>query len=567
VPADLREALGGAAPRHVPGLDFDELWRRHRRARSRRTMTGVGAALLTVLVIGSVIQWGPSLDLQPAGPQSFAGEWESVDLDGSSQQMTIRDSGDGTYQVEIFDDFSTACDGMSATASGTGTLTSDTRMTVTQVYRCEDGRELARVEGIRLDEWVLVYDPAADTITDPTDVVWFRLGAQVPALDELDELDELDTRTVETSLGTFSWTFVPHDAGASRLWNEAISRQPDRELGLAAGALPEAPAPQIAVMNWSEWWEERIARIGDVTIAAVSRHGEIDWSAVYALEPADDEWGVWGHWRHGPSGTTVELGPFMAPAFAVVEAILVPGDPGAVEFHDEESGELVLRLEATDPAVSAEHLFTQDPVVWSLLVDDGDGFRVVEPPWQRLPVRGIEVIAAPGGFVVVAAGAADASRPDQASQLYRWGSTDGVHWQALGAPLPLAVDGAEPRQLIGDDGRLLLQVVDRNERTTLWTSTDGADWQQVGPQLRGWTSLWRTSFGWALTAMDLRCETWLSADGVEWQRVPFHPEVENRRDVEAVQCSVLDDDVYVQLEEQAGDDFRPVGLWIGRLER
>lgn len=561
MPADLREVLDGAAPRHFPELDFDQLWRRHRRVQTRRTATGVAAALLAVLVTGSVIQWGPWLDLQPVGPRSFAGDWESLDLDGSSQQMTIRHSGDGAYQVEIFDDFSTACGGMSATASGIGTLAGDTRMTVTQVYRCEDGTVVTEVEGIHLDEWLLVYDPAADAITDPTDVVWYRPGAAVPTR------DEFGAWPVETAFGTFSWTFVPHDAGASRLWNEAISRQPDRDARLSAGVLPEIPAPQITGMNWGEWWEERVARTGDVTIAAVSRHGEIDWSAVYGLEPADDDW-LWAEWRHGPSETTVKLGQGWSLAFAVLVANLVPDDPGAVEFRDEESGELVLRLEATDPGVSAGQLFTGDPIVWSLLVDDGDGFRVVAPPWQRLPISGIEVHAAPGGFVAVAAGPADASRPDQDSQLYRWGSADGVQWQALGSPLPLAVDGAVPRQLIGDDdGRLLLQVVDRNERTTLWTSTDGADWQQVGPQLRGWTWLWRTGFGWALTAMDLRCETWLSADGVGWERVPFHPEVESSRSVEAVQCSVLDDDVYMQLEEQAGDDFRPVGLWIGRLSR
>lgn len=68
MPADLREALDGAAPRHVPGLDFDQLWRRHRRAQTRRVVTGAVAALAAVLVAGSVIQWGPTVEVAPVAP-------------------------------------------------------------------------------------------------------------------------------------------------------------------------------------------------------------------------------------------------------------------------------------------------------------------------------------------------------------------------------------------------------------------------------------------------------------------------------------------------------------------
>jgi hypothetical protein len=71
VPADLREALGGAAPRHVPELDFDRLWRRHRRARARRTAAGVAAAAVAVLAAVFVLPHlpdSPTVELGPAAP-------------------------------------------------------------------------------------------------------------------------------------------------------------------------------------------------------------------------------------------------------------------------------------------------------------------------------------------------------------------------------------------------------------------------------------------------------------------------------------------------------------------
>jgi hypothetical protein len=569
VPADLREALGAAAPQRVPELDFDRLWRRHRRARTRRAVTGVAAVtLLAVLVTVSLDPGGPTVDLQPAEPpaDAFLGDWVSVDLDGSDQRLTIRNRGDGTYDVELVDDSSTACGGDPATATGTGRLASPTRLTVTQVYRCADGRVLTEVEGIRLDAWFFAYDPISNTLTDSTDVVWYRPGDEAPSL------DEHATWTVDTPLGTWTWTFVPHGAGATRLWNEAMARRPGGPPGLAADAeLPEVAVPQIAGMTWTAWAPEIVPGPGDRRVALVPIEGDIDWAAAYGLHPErdEDDW-VWAEWRHGASGTTVELGQGWAPGFAGLDVSLVPGEPGAVEFHDE--GELVLRLEATDPMVGAEQLATSPQVVWALLVDDGDGFRAVDPPWQRLPVSSVAVAAVRDGFMAAAADPGFWGASDGTSRLHLWTSLDGESWEAVGPPLPLAVEGAIAEQLIGDDGGLLLRVTDRREQSSIWASADGVDWQQVGPRVAGggWTWLWGTQFGWTLTDMRGACAVWVSADGVNWAQVPFQPEVESRRDVEAVQCSVLGDNVYIQLETQARTDdqpFEPLGLWIGGFER
>jgi hypothetical protein len=72
VPADLREALGGAAPRHVPELDFDGLWRRHRRARARRLASAIAAAavaaVLAAVFVLPHLPGAPTVDFEPAAP-------------------------------------------------------------------------------------------------------------------------------------------------------------------------------------------------------------------------------------------------------------------------------------------------------------------------------------------------------------------------------------------------------------------------------------------------------------------------------------------------------------------
>ncbi|HSI93344.1 MAG TPA: hypothetical protein VK925_07560 [Jiangellaceae bacterium] len=101
MPADVRKVLDGAAPRHVPGLNFDELWRRHRRVRARRAATGVAAALLAVLVTGSVIPWGPTVDLQTATPSPLP-----VDL--AERYIDARNDYDAQQARELVsDDFRT----------------------------------------------------------------------------------------------------------------------------------------------------------------------------------------------------------------------------------------------------------------------------------------------------------------------------------------------------------------------------------------------------------------------------------------------------------------------------
>jgi hypothetical protein len=274
VPADLREALDAAAPRRVPDLDVGRLLGRHRRARALHAAGAVAALVIAVAGIGWALApglvelWVDDLldrsDDEAALTDDFVGTWEAEDLDGSQLRMTIRARDKGTYEVEAADDSSAACWGAPAAMSGIGTPDSTTRLTIAQVYRCEDGTVVTEARGIRLDEWHL--DLAGGELTDPTGVVWSRAGTQPPVVDGPQQPESV---TLDTPLGSWTWTWIPEAEGAARRWQDASERWEDAD---------RFPA-SIPDMSWvtDEWWEDnwewlnwhRIpwAHVGTTTVA------------------------------------------------------------------------------------------------------------------------------------------------------------------------------------------------------------------------------------------------------------------------------------------------------------
>jgi len=117
----------------------------------------------------------------PAPPEpSFAdavGDWESTDIDGSYQTITITQNSDGTFSIDYYDDGATICglasDGTilyPATLEGTGTATGlalDVSLSIT----CHGDTDFA--EGPV--SVTFTYDAAADTIVDSIGVAWTRL--------------------------------------------------------------------------------------------------------------------------------------------------------------------------------------------------------------------------------------------------------------------------------------------------------------------------------------------------------------------------------------------------------
>ena len=94
-----------------------------------------------------------------------------------------------------------------------------------------------------------------------------------------------DRVVAETSMGTWVWT--RHDgpvAELDELWGELRSDGP------ALFANPEVPFPEIEGLTWHDHGPaDRFARLGEVTVAAVSIGGEVDWGAVYGY-PAAARW-------------------------------------------------------------------------------------------------------------------------------------------------------------------------------------------------------------------------------------------------------------------------------------
>jgi hypothetical protein len=383
------------------------------------------------------------------------------------------------------------------------------------------------------------------------------------------DFEESGSWTVETSLGPWTWTWIPEDEGAQSLWAEAERVRPSGEEDVRQRVnRMEVPVPSVAGMGWvvQPWdpWHPRVrwARSDVATIALAKVDGWVDWELVTALVDQHYDIDACPVWLDQSTAIALverdESDCFWADpsdAFAALTADLVAGDPGAVEYRDEQTGELVLRLDAADPAVTAEQLVVGR--LWHLLVDAGAGFGLVEPPWNGLPVIEADVAVGPEGLVAVAVGPADWPI-DGSMMLRRWGSSDGVAWQELGDPVVLPLDdGIADLQLVGEGSRLVVLAIDGREQTLLWTWIDGVDWQQVGPVSEGGrdslgTTLASTSFGWVLTGQpqlpEMTCEVWVSPDGVAWEQVAFQPDVETRRDADLACSIAVDDAVYLRME-------------------
>ena len=187
----------------------------------------------------------------------------------------------------------------------------------------------------------------------------------------------------------------------------------------------EAPERVLELERWGALFD----RTKDGRILQRDFGGQIDWGQVYGFADRREAissglgWEV-GRWLDAPrilgivEMQDVDLGGGYGEhrevgVIAVLEVSVVAGDPEAVEFRDQETRELVLRLEATDPALPAEQLVTAAescdgffgcPLsVWRLFVDAGGG-AWVDPPWTGIPVDQVAVGVGAEGFVIVAVG-------------------------------------------------------------------------------------------------------------------------------------------------------------------
>jgi hypothetical protein len=341
-----------------------------------------------------------------------------------------------------------------------------------------------------------------------------------------------DTRADQLSFA--SWTWTRHDTGASLI--EATYPMPEPEVFRT----PQAPVPEIDGLDWFVSTDtSQFAAVGDTTVAAVQAYGSVDWESVFG-ETVQPTWNWESRTLDIWSGVTGE-------SIALLDLSAQAGSPAAVEFTDSETGEVVFRLEASDPGVPLEALagdFPLDywqPQAWLLHVSD-EGW--ITPPWQGLPVENVELRATDTGFLAVATVRPPWDDPDRNSLLYTWDSPDGVTWRHMSGPTSLGTRVGTFALAADEDRMMLLAVGPRgaivgsggrteHNPSTLWTSVDGSDWQLADADL-GIGGVWFTNAtftrdprGWimARSAIDGRCEVWVSSDGVTWEMVPFQPDI------------------------------------------
>ena len=126
----------------------------------RSVTAGVVLALIAALSL-AFASYGSAAPKDP-----FVGAWESIDLDGSHQRLSI--GGNEPYHLAYFDDYASVCGDGHATAIGTGTV-DGYDLHADSLARCLKEHSTFGFES------TLTYDPATDTLFS-MGVTWTRVG-------------------------------------------------------------------------------------------------------------------------------------------------------------------------------------------------------------------------------------------------------------------------------------------------------------------------------------------------------------------------------------------------------
>lgn len=170
---------------------------------------------------------------------------------------------------------------------------------------------------------------------------------------------------------------------------------------------------------------------GRTAAVLVRAYEGVDWEPLYG-EALETRW--------DPDRGTVEL----VRDSEVVDELLAVALSAAVEFRDPDDGELVLRIDLPS-GVHSSHVL--DGNVWSLLVDDGDGFRSISPPWGAFTFDDADIVLGGGGFLLVVNNQSlFPQRVPTDAGPFAWRSADGFNWEFLGsAGLPASICGVTQR--------------------------------------------------------------------------------------------------------------------------
>lgn len=147
----------------------------------RRLAAAAGAAVAVAVVVGTALLTVPDIRdaaPPPAGP-NHVDTWVTTDVDGSTETMVVRESGDDTYEIVVRDDSASVCSGAPSTMTGTGRLDGARELVIpSPLFTCDDGSEPEVESGPPLEEQLrnltFWHDPETDTLTDSFGLVWDR---------------------------------------------------------------------------------------------------------------------------------------------------------------------------------------------------------------------------------------------------------------------------------------------------------------------------------------------------------------------------------------------------------
>lgn len=122
--------------------------------------------ILGVLLIGLAVGLGAPPAVAAQG--NLAGNWTSIDTDGSNQTLTITGSGRRVYAMSLSDDAASLCGGAPALATGSGRLEEDKLLMRAAVVCLPGGNVLRGVISIGFIQ------AGVDTLIDDFGVVWSR---------------------------------------------------------------------------------------------------------------------------------------------------------------------------------------------------------------------------------------------------------------------------------------------------------------------------------------------------------------------------------------------------------
>lgn len=219
---DLRDMMQRTADGvdHVPRPSRGLVRRAHLRRARTTLLVGATAVALSIGGFAGASSLLRDEAVPPVNPNEspFVGTWASTDIDGSTQTMVVRATGEGAYEIEVRDDSAGVCSEVPSTMTGTGRLDGPTKLVIpSPVLTCDDGSEPQVGDGPSVEEllrnFTFVHIPETDKLTDNLEVVWDRgettetSGGMWPQ-SSLEEIREAQ-RLADEGDPRYTWQVVP----------------------------------------------------------------------------------------------------------------------------------------------------------------------------------------------------------------------------------------------------------------------------------------------------------------------------------------------------------------------